>query len=82
MSAIGLFPNHIERVERVIFIAFLTVCINRDLPTKAGFELVRTVKKHRARQFGISMKIVGIDIADHLEAPFSNENKRRITLYG
>ena len=63
MTAIGLFPDDIKWVQRIIFIALFTRIIQCHIPPQTHLELVRPVAKHLACQSWMLAQVVSIKIS-------------------
>ena len=46
VAALSRFPDHIERVERVVFITFVPPRIDGDIPAQPCAELIGPVGEH------------------------------------
>ena len=67
----AIFPDHIERVQRVILVLLKPFRIDGHLPFQAVMELRGPVAQHRIAQGGVAGQIVGVNIADHGGFPLS-----------
>ncbi len=52
MASIFAFPDKVQRIHRVIFIAFFSLVIDVNVPLKARLELLGSVLEHSVLKFG------------------------------
>jgi hypothetical protein len=66
MGAVRALPDDIERVKRVVVVAFFAIGVHMHVPSQPCGKLIGPDAENGSGEFRMKVKVVAVEIAEHV----------------